>query len=156
MRDGDAPDQLPASFAAGPLAGFDDVVVLNDAGDVACTGGPLFDNSISSNFSDTGSSGVVVIQAGKPLLVGFPGEPVGLPGVGSSKMSDLTLGPQEGSRVAPPSLLPDGKVVFFTQLNGGSSEVILRADPVARTLTTLVTLGGSAPSAAPAGRSYRL
>jgi hypothetical protein len=156
MRDGVTPDQLPASFAAGPLAGFDDVVVLNDAGDVACTGGPLFDNSINSNFSDTGSSGVVVIpHAGTPLLVGFPGEPVGVPGA-ASKMSDLTLGPQEGSRVAPPSLLPDGKVVFFTQVNSGSSEMILRADPVARTLTTLVTLGGAAPDAAPVGGTYEL
>src|SRR5262249_51883372 len=35
----------PATFQIDPIAGYDDVVVLNDQGDVACTGGPLFDNS---------------------------------------------------------------------------------------------------------------
>jgi hypothetical protein len=156
MRDGAAIDQFPATFAADPLDSFDDVVALNDAGDVAFTGGLLFDNSIDSSFSDSGSPGVVVIHAGTPLLVGFPGEPIGGPAAAIAKIASLTLGPDQGSRVAPPSLTPDGKVVFFAQINGGSAQMILRADPVTRTLTTLVTLGGTAPSTTPAGGTYEV
>src|SRR5262249_35036370 len=155
IRDGASPDQFAASFKADPLEEFDDVVALNDAGDVAFTAGPLFDNSLDSNLTDESSSGVVVIHAGVPLLVGFPGEPVGLGGI-SGKMSSLNLGPDQGSRVAPPGLMPDGRVVFFAQMNGGSSQIIVRADPVARTLTPLVVLGGSAPNATPAGGTYEV
>ena len=71
-----------------------------------------------------------------------------------AKISSLNLGPNQGSIVAPPALLPDGKVIFFVQINGGSAQMILRADPVAQTLTTLVTLGGAGANATPAGGTY--
>jgi hypothetical protein len=155
FRDGVTPAQFPATFVAGPLGAtfFDDVVALNDAGDVAFTGGPLTDLSPNST-STADSSGVVVIHAGTPVLVGFPGEPIGGVAAAIAKVSSINLGPAQGSIVAPPALLPDGKVVFFAQINGGSAQMILRADPVAQTLTALVTLGGSAASATPAGGTY--
>jgi hypothetical protein len=153
IRDGSVPPPFPATFLPDPIIQFDDVVVLNDAGDVLCTGGPLFDNSINSSSVD-GSSGVILIHAGTPILVGFPGEPIGGIVAPIAKISATTLGPDQGSRVAPPALLPDGKVIFFAQINGGSAQMILRADPVARTLTPLVTLGGTAPNATPAGGTY--
>ena len=153
-RDGATPAQFPATFIADPMQEFDDVVALNDAGDVAFTGGPLFDNSLNSSFSTTDSPGVVVIHDGVPMLVGFPGEPIGGVAAAIAKVSSLDLGPSQGSLVAPPALLPDGKVIFFVQINGGSAQMILRADPVAQTLTTLVTLGGAGASATPAGGTY--
>ncbi len=97
---------------------------------------------------------MVVIHAGTPVLVGFPGEPIGGVAAAIAKISSLNLGPDQGSIVAPPALLPDGKVIFFAQINGGSAQMILRADPVAQTLTTLVTLGGAGASATPAGGTY--
>src|SRR5262249_15213073 len=154
-RDGMTPAvQFQATFTADPMQQFDDVVALNDAGDVAFTGGLLFDNSLNSNFSTAGSSGVIVIHGGGSPLVGFPGEPIGGVAAAIAKVSSLDLGPNQGSIVAPPALLSDGKVIFFAQINGGSAQMILRADPVAQTLTSLVTLGGNGASATPAGGTY--
>jgi hypothetical protein len=155
IRDGPPPDKLAAPFEIDPLFEFGDVVALNDAGDVACTGGPIFDNSDDASFADLeGSPGVIVIRGGTPLLVGFPGLAVETFGSGTTRISDLVLGPEAGSRLAPPSLTPDGKVIFFAQVNDGSSQVILRADPDARTVRSLVRLGGA--SADPiAGGTYQ-
>ena len=136
-RDGTTPAQFPAAFTADPIQQFDDVVVLNDAGDVAFTGGPLSDNSPTLSLSTAESSGIVVIHGGVPTLVGFPGEPIGGVAAAIAKISSLDLGPNQGSIVAPPALLPDGKVIFLAQINGGSAQMILRADPVAQTLTPL-------------------
>ncbi len=157
IRDGQVPDKLDAPFDVDPLLEFGDVVAINDAGDVACTGGPVFDNSDDASIGDLeGSPGVIVIRGGVPLLVGFPGLEVETFGVGSTKISDLALGPEQGSRVAPPSLTADGKVIFFAQVNNGSSQVILRADPDARTAPrSLIRLGGAAADGTPAGGTYQ-
>jgi hypothetical protein len=157
IRDGTIPDKLPASFEIDPLFEFGDVVALNDAGDVACTGGPIFDDSADANLGDLeGSPGVIVIKNGvAPLLVGFPGQQVDLlSGSEQARISDLTLGAEEGFRTAPPSLTPDGKVIFLAQVNSGSSQVIARADPDARTVRALVRLGGPGADATPAGGNY--
>src|SRR5262249_60480055 len=117
-----------ATFTADPMQQFDDVVALNDAGDVAFTGGPLFDNSLNSNFSTADSSGVIVIHGGVSTLLGFPGEPIGGVAAAIAKVSSLDLGPNQGSIVAPPALLPGGQGIFFAQINGGEGE----DDPRAR------------------------
>src|SRR5262249_35690293 len=154
-RDGMTPAaQFPATFTADPMQEVDDVAALHDAGDVAFTGGPLFDNSLNSSFSTADRSGGIVIQGGVSTLVGFPGEPIGGVAAAIAKVSSLDLGPNQGSIVAPPALLPDGKVIFFAQINGGRAQMILRAAPVAQTLTSLVTLGGNGASATPAGGTY--
>jgi len=156
IRDGQIPDKLPAPFEIDPIFEFGDVVAINDAGDVACTGGPVFDNSDDANLGDLeGSPGAIVIpHGGTPLLVGFPGQRVEVFGTSEARISDVALGPEEGSRIAPPSLTPDGKVIFFAQLNSGSSQAIFRADPVARTIRALVRLGGPAADGTPAGGTY--
>jgi hypothetical protein len=158
IRDGTVPDKLPAPFEIDPLFEFGDVVALNDAGDVACTGGPVFDDSADANLGDLeGSPGVIVIKNGvAPLLVGYPGLQVDLL-AGSddqARISDLTLGAEEGFRTAPPSLTPDGKVIFFAQVNSGASQLIARADPDARTVRALVRLGGPGADSTPAGGNY--
>src|SRR5262245_2939496 len=154
-RDGMTPAaQFQATFTADPMQEFDDVVALNDAGDVAFTGGLLFDNSLNSNFSTAGSSGVIVIHGGVSTLVGFPGEPIGGVAAAIAKVSSLDLGHLHGSSAAPPARAPDGKVIFYAQINGRSAQMILRADPVAQTLTSLVTLGGNGANATPAGGTY--
>lgn len=156
IRDGQIPDTLSVPFEIDPLFEFGDVVAINDAGDVACTGGPIFDNSDDASLGDLeGSPGVIVIRGGAALLLGFPGLKVETFGSGATKISDLALGPEEGSRIAPPSLMPDGKVIFFAQLNNGSSQAILRADPDARTVRSLVRLGGASPDTTPAGGTYQ-
>jgi hypothetical protein len=156
LRDGQIPDKLPVSFEIDPLLEIGDVVAINDAGDVVCTAGPIFDDSENAGLGDLeGSPGVVLIRGGVPLLVGFPGLEVETFGTGTTRISDLALGPEGNSRLAVPSLAPDGKVIFFAQLNNGSSQAILRADPDARTVRSLVRFGGASPDPSPAGGTYQ-
>src|SRR5262249_45267574 len=139
------------------VPGFDDVVVLNDQGDVACTGGPPADlsNTVTLNV-DLDSSGVVLIpHGGTPLLVGYPGQPV-KEGDATVVVWSINLGPDAGSRVAPPNVTSSGQVVFFAQVNNGSSQQILRADRQARTVQNIISVGGSAATApTPAGGTYQ-
>jgi hypothetical protein len=156
IRDGNTPDTLPAPFTVDPIAELGDVVSINDAGDVLCTGGPLFDNSDDANFSDVdGSPGVILIKPGaRPLLVGFPGQRVELFEERQGRISELTLGPEEGSRTAAPALGPDGAVVFFAIVNNGSRQAIFRVDPVSRSVFPLVQLGGLTADPTPVGGTY--
>jgi hypothetical protein len=138
------------------IPGFDDVVVLNDQGDVACTGGPPVDlsNTVTLNV-DLDSSGVILIpHGGTPLLVGYPGQSL-KQGDSTVVVWSINLGPDAGSRVAPPSFSPAGQVVFFAQVANGGSQQILRADTQAATVQNLVSVGGSGATATtPAGGTY--
>jgi hypothetical protein len=165
IRDSLAPlnPLIPATFTLDPIAGFDDVVVLNDQGDVACTGGPLFDNSTNASLSDFGSSGVILIpHGGTPVLVGYPGQLIP-EGSKSARVSGINLGTDAGSRIAPPSLTPGGQVVFFASVNSGGRQEILRANtPTAPTVDKLLGVGGSSadttdcdPNCTPVGGSYQ-
>src|SRR5262245_30770365 len=156
LRDGQVPDKLPVAFEILPLDEIGDVVAINDAGDVACTAGPIFDDSEDAGLGDLeGSPGVVLIRGGVPLLVGFPGLEVETFGTGTTRISDLALGAEGNGRIAVPSLTPDGKVIFFAQLNSGSSQAIVRADPDARIVRSLVRFGGASPDPSPAGGTYQ-
>jgi hypothetical protein len=156
VRDGSTPDTLAASFSVDPMAELGDVVFINDAGDVLCTGGPFFDNSDNANFDDIdGSPGVILIKSGeRPLLVGFPGQEVPIFEARLGRISELTLGPEQGSRPAVPALGPDGAVVFFAIVNNGSRQGIFRVDPVTRTVFPLVLLGGLSADPTPLGGTY--
>ncbi len=139
------------------VPGFDDVVVLNDQGDVACTGGPPVDlsNTLSLNV-DLDSSGVILIpHGGAPVVVGYPGQSV-TEGDQTAVVWSINLGPDAGSRVAPPSFAPGGAVVFFAQVNGSGGQQILRADPSISVVQNLVSVGGSsATQPTPAGGTYQ-
>lgn len=139
------------------VPGFDDVVALNDQGDVACTGGPPVDlsNTVTLNV-DLDSSGVILIpHAGTPVLVGYPGQKVS-EGKDIFVVWSINLGPDAGSRVTPPSFAPGGKVVFFAQVSGGGSQQILSADLQARTVQNVVSVGGSAATQpTPVGGTYQ-
>ena len=156
IRDGTTPAALPAPFTLDPIAEFSDVVSINDAGDVLCTGGPLFDNSDDANFDDIdGSPGVVLIKSGAPpLLVGFPGQRVELFEERLGRITELALGPEVGSRPAVPALGPDGTVVFFAIVNNGSGQAIFRVDPVTHSVFPLVRLGGLTADPTPIGGTY--
>ncbi len=135
----------------GDLFEFGDVVALNDAGDVLCTVSELYDAADFGAFD--GSPGVILIRAGgNPVLVGFPGQRVDLLG---GRVSTIALSPDEGSRTAPPAFTPDGRVVFFAEVNDGSSQAILRVDPDTATIRPLVRLGGARADATPLGGVYR-
>src|SRR5262249_52538086 len=74
IRDGVIPATLPVPFTIDAIQEFGAVVAMNDAGDIVCTGGPLFDNSDDSNLASNGSPGVILLRAGvPPLVLGFPG-----------------------------------------------------------------------------------
>lgn len=151
LRDGTAPPTLTAELVDGELFEFGDVVSLNDAGDVLCTAGELYDAEDLGSLD--GSPGVILIRAGgSPVLLAFPGQRVELLG---GTISTIALSPDEGSRTAPPTFTPDGKVIVFAQVNDGSSQAILRIDPDAATIRPLVRLGGQRADATPLGGVYR-
>ena len=139
------------------VPGFDDVVALNDQGDVTCTGGPPVDlsNTVTLNV-DLESSGVILIpHGGAPILVGYPGQTVP-EGKDTFVVWSINLGPDAGSRVASPTFATGGKVVFFAQVNGGGSQQILIADPQGSSVQNLVSVGGSAATGStPAGGTYQ-
>lgn len=159
IRDGAVVNPLlqlspPISFQ---VPGFDDVVVLNEQGDVACTGGPPIDltNTVTLNV-DLESSGVILIpHGGTPVLVGYPGQKVA-EGGSTFTVWSINLGPDGGSRVAPPALAEDGTLFFFTQMNGGGSQQILVADPNGPSIQNRLSVGGSAATGpTPAGGTYQ-
>jgi hypothetical protein len=139
------------------VPGFDDVVALNDQGDVACTGGPPVDlsNTVTLNV-DLDSSGVILIpHGGTPVLVGYPGQTIP-EGKETFVVWSINLGPDAGSRVAPPSFAPDGKIVFFAQVNGGGSQQILIADTHVASVQNRLSVGGSAATGTtPVGGTYQ-
>lgn len=133
--------------------GFGDTVRLNDLGDVAFTCEPFFDDSDTASLDDLdGSPGILLYHAGMTFLVGYPGQPI----LGRGRVTSTRLSATAGSAAAPPLLAPDGTVVFFASLNGGSSEMILRNAPLDPEPDTLIELGGSQPDATPAGGTYLL
>src|SRR5262249_1038854 len=144
IRDGVIPATLPVPFTIDAIQEFGAVVAMNDAGDIVCTGGPLFDNPDDSNLASNGSPGVILLRAGvPPLVLGFPGLRVDLGTEHLGRIFELTLGPEEGARTASPAITPDGKVIFFATVNGGNSQAIFRVDPVTQSVFPLVQLGGN-------------
>ncbi len=136
-----------------PLSGFGDTIAMNDQGDVVFTVEPFFDESDTASLDDLdGSPGVLLYHAGMTFLVGYPGQSI----LGRGRVTSVRLSPTVGSALAPPALAPDGTVVFFASLNGGSSEMILRNAPLDPEPDTLVDLGGPQPDASPAGGTYLL
>ncbi|HEV7730553.1 MAG TPA: choice-of-anchor tandem repeat NxxGxxAF-containing protein [Candidatus Binatia bacterium] len=154
VRDGIIPTRGPAGFPNDQTlspGGFGDTLVLNDQGDVVFTVEPFFDGSDDASLDDIdGSPGVLLYHAGMTFLLGYPGQPI----LGRGRITSIRLSAVAGSAVAPPTLAPDGTVVFFASLNGGSSEMILRNAPLDPEPDTLVELGGSQPDATPAGGTY--
>lgn len=133
--------------------GFGDTVRLNDQNDVVFTCEPFFDESDTASLDDLdGSPGVLLHHAGMTFLLGYPGQPI----LGRGRVTSTRLSPTAGSAASPPILAPDGTVIFFASLNGGSSEMILRNAPLDPEPDTLVELGGSQPDASPAGGTYLL
>ncbi len=156
VRDGIIPTRADAGFPNDqPLSagGFGDTVVMNDQGDIAFTVDPFFDGSDNASLDDLdGSPGVLVYHAGMTFMVGYPGQPI----LGNGRITGTRLSPTVGSAATAPALAPDGSVVFFGSLNGGSSEMILRSGPLDTEPDTLVELGGSSPDTSPAGGTYLL
>ncbi|MCW5893638.1 MAG: hypothetical protein KIT14_24250 [bacterium] len=129
---------------------FGDTVTLNDAGDVLFTAGPLFDFSDDASQNDEGGAGVVVWRGGATYLVGFPGQPI----AGRGRITSIQLGPDGGSRLAPPAFAADGQIIFFASLNGGSSEMIIRTGLLDQAPGAVVNLGGPTADTTPVGGTY--
>jgi hypothetical protein len=134
------------------LFDFGEEVALNDRGDVAFTAGPLFDGTLESTDLD-GAPGVFVFHDGTLSTVGYPGRPV----VGRGRITDVTLGPDGGNDVAPPTLSQDGRLIFFGELNSGRQQALFRVDPPYNSivLTSWITLGGSDPTTSPIQGTYQ-
>lgn len=129
---------------------FGDTVALNDAGDVLFIAGPLFDLSDDASLSDEGGPGIVVWRQGATYLVAFPGQPI----AGRGRITSIELGPDGGSDLAPPAFAPDGQIVFFASLNGGSSEMLIRTGLLDEAPGTIVDLGGATGDETPVGGTY--
>src|SRR5581483_6437337 len=128
------------------LQDFGDELALDDAGDIAFTAGPLFDRT-RTDF--VGAPGALVFHDGVVTPVVYPGQTVS-----GGRVKGIQLGQPGRFLVAPPALAPDGSVVVFAALNGGSSEGIFRAAPPYATLTPLVVTDGLTADATPAGGTY--
>ncbi len=147
VRDGyevEAPELLPERQ---DLFSFGETLTMNEAGDVAFTAGPLFEQALGD---DDGASAVLVHHAGMNFLIGDPGRPI----LGRGRITSVNLGAAFGGQVAPPGIAPDGSVIFLASLNGGSSQIVFRAEPPEYDLQTLVVLGGGDPDPTPAGGVY--
>src|SRR5437763_633784 len=136
------------------LTSFADAVAVNDAGDVAFIGSPLFARTAQS--SAEGSSGVLVYRDDTKSVqpVGYPG--LALPRCGSGSpagtVADTVLSPAAGGLLAPPALASDRSVTFFASLDGHASEAIARWDGTAA--CEVVELGGADADPAPTGGFY--
>src|SRR5581483_11531221 len=93
-----------------------------------------------------GAPGALVFHDGVVTPVVYPGQTVS-----GGRVKGIQLGQPGRFLVAPPALAPDGSVVVFAALNGGSSEGIFRAAPPYATLTPLVVTDGLTADATPAG-----
>jgi hypothetical protein len=122
------------------LTTIEDAVSLNDAGDVAFLAGPVLDDS---GVADTDTPAVLVSSAKVVTLLGYPGQRFGE----TNRIVSVGLG---GSTIAPPTIAPDGSVVFFVSLTDG--EAIAHWD--GKAVTPLVFTGGPAAEATPAGGIY--
>jgi len=167
-------DAGDVAFTAGPLIGPSDFRCLDGAqkgqpcggddsrcdssagaGDGVCT-------PITTQAIDDDVPGVLVYHAGMVKLIGHSGKKITIPTTGSSnpavasRISSVTLGSSAGGQVPVPALEPTGGVIFFASLNGGSSEVILRADPNNGygPPSILMVLGGPMPDASPVGGTF--
>lgn len=129
-----------------------DLLAVNDAGDVAFTGGPLIDVSDSAALDADLVPGVFVRRAGAVTLLGWPGQRIGQFG----RATDLALGTDFSDEPAPPALAPDGSVHFHAILNGGRMGVVVRASPAGADydIDPVVVLGGSTPSSVPGGGTF--
>jgi hypothetical protein len=143
-------------FPGGPddifqaIDGFGDLVALNEAGDVACSPAGLFDtNGVASTDGEFGT--IVVPHGGDAQLVGYPGRDTG----GFGLLVGATLGPEGGSKLAPPGLGADGSVYFFSDLTGGFGQAFFRAKPPSYALgLPIIRLGGSDPDPTPVDGFY--
>lgn len=167
-------DAGDVAFTAGPLIGPSDFRCLDGAqkgqpcggvdarcdssvgaGDGVCT-------PITTQAIDDDIPGVLVYHAGMVKLLGHSGKRITIPTQGSSnpavasRISSVTLGSSAGGQVPVPALEPNGSVIFFASLNGGSSEVILRADAANGYAppSILMVLGGPMPDASPVGGTF--
>lgn len=136
---------------AQPVDEFGDGLGVNDAGDIAFFGGPLLDLSGNASTDDL-RPGVFLLRGGEPTprLVAWPGRT--LPGFG--RLSGFNLGTQFGAQPTPPSVTPEGAVVFHALLNADTSGAVVRVDPPYGRLVPLLLLGGSTPSSAPLGGTF--
>ncbi|HLK11816.1 MAG TPA: choice-of-anchor tandem repeat NxxGxxAF-containing protein [Candidatus Binatia bacterium] len=129
------------------LQEFGDELAFDDAGDVAFTAGPLFDHTRADLV---GAPGALVLHAGVVTPVAYPGQQTDQAG----RVKGIQLGQAGKFLTAPPALAPDGSVVVFVTLNGGSSEGIFRAAPPYTTLAPLAITDGAASDASPSGGTY--
>ncbi|MGH7895954.1 MAG: DUF7453 family protein, partial [Candidatus Binatia bacterium] len=128
---------------------FADLVALNDAGDVACSPGNLFD--IDSSAIDGEFGTLVIPQGGQPRLLAFPGRDI----LGFGRIVGGALGPDGGSKVAPPTLAANGTVFFFAELSSGFGQAFFRALPPDYEVTIPITVfGGNDPDPTPIGGFY--
>lgn len=131
------------------IFGYGDLVSLNDAGDVAFTAGGMLD--LATFSSSEPQFGVLLARQGVVHLVTYPGQLV----EGFGRVRGGTLGPDGGGEVAAPSLLPDGSVWVFAELNSGRGQAFFRPAPPAYGIgTPRVLLGGPDPDPSPLGGVY--
>ena len=160
-------DAGDVAFTAGPLIGPSDFRCLDGAQkgqpcggddsrcDSSAGAGDGICSPITTQAIDDDIPGVLVFHAGMVTLIGHSGKKITL-GAVASRISSVALGSAAGGQVPVPALEPNGSVIFFASLNGGSSEVILRADADNGYAppSILMVLGGPTPDPSPVGGTF--
>ena len=141
VRDGISP--MPANQ---PLVTFEDVVSLNDQGDVAFVAGPLVDPADTSTSPDP-KPGILACRAGVVTLLAYPGLKID-----THVVTGVALGPFGGSQIPSPSIGPDGSVAFFVSLNDGNTEAIAGWD--GHEVRPLLYTAGKSANGSPSGGVY--
>ncbi|MFN8542641.1 MAG: choice-of-anchor tandem repeat NxxGxxAF-containing protein [Candidatus Binatia bacterium] len=126
---------------------FGDLLDIDEAGNVAFTGGPLLDKNRTDG---RGRPGALLYEAasGSVRLIAYPGQEIEPHG---TRIRSIELGPAGRYATVPPVIAPDGSLVLAVSLNGGSSEALMRVDgPNLQRFTRLVTTAGVDAEASPA------
>ncbi len=166
-------DAGDVAFTAGPLSGPSDFRCLDGAQkgrpcggddsrcDSSAGAGDGICSPITPQAIDDDIPGILLYRSGIVKLIAHSGKKVTVPNANStaavaSRISGIVLGSAAGGQVAVPAIEPNGSVIYFASLNGGSSEVILRADANNGYTdpSILVVLGGPAPDPSPVGGTF--
>jgi len=166
-------DAGDVAFTAGPLSGPSDFRCLDGPHkgkscgglDRLCESTPgardFTCSPITPQAIDDDIPGVLLYHAGEVRLIAHSGKKVTVPNPSAtdppmaSRISSVALSSAAGGQVPAPALEADGSVIYFASLNGGSSEVLLRAaiDDAANT-SILMVLGGPLPDDSPVGGKF--
>jgi hypothetical protein len=137
------------------LLEFGDEVALRDDDAVVFTGGPLFDFTfvVPPALPDPDEAGFGLLLGtgtGGLSTILYPGQTFPERG----RVTDVRLQSEFSADPPGASLAPDGDIIGYAVLNGGSSEVLARVETPGLAPTQVLAFGGTTASPSPTGGTY--